>query len=176
MVDDVGIVDQLNYEIGNSHDELHIDSSEDNHKFALKLVTQARHSVDIFTQDLAARIYDESKFITALRELALRNKHAMVRVLVINPERTIKQGHRIIELARRLTSSIELRHVPEDFRSDPQSYLLADVRGVLHRNDASRYEATVDFNAPLRGRELANHFNGIWEHSPLVLEFKRLYI
>ena len=176
MDDESEVAELIEHRLGESGDDIQIDSSEQNHRLVLELVSQASKTIDIFTRDMASRIYDNSEFIGALRDLVVRNDKTRVRILVIDPDKSIKHGHRIIELARRLTSSIEIRHVHVDYRADSQSYLIADGRGLLHRKLATRYEAIVNFNNPLLGRELLNHFNEVWQHSQPVLDFKRLHI
>jgi len=176
MDDEIAVPERIEHRLGESGDDIQVDSSEQNHDLILELVSQASKTVDIFTRDMASRIYDNADFIRSLRDLVIRNDKTKIRVLVIDPDKTIKLGHRLIELARRLTSAIEIRHVHADYRADSQSYLIADGCGVLHRKLASRYEAIINFNTPLFGRELLNHFNEVWEHSQPVLDFKRLHI
>ena len=176
-MDDESEVAVINeHRLGVSGDDIQLDSSEENQTLILELVSQAAKTIDIFTRDMASRVYDDAKFIAAARDLIVRNDKTRVRILIIDPDKSIKHGHRIIELARRLSSSIDIRHVHVDYRADSQSYLIADGRGILHRKLASRYEAIVNFNNPLWGRELLNHFNEIWEHSQPILDFKRLHI
>ncbi len=176
MDDELDVAEKIEHRLGESADDIQVDSSQQNHELVVELVSQAAKTIDIFTRDMASRIYDNADFIAAIRNLVVRNDKSKVRVLVIDPDKTIKSGHRLVELARRLSSSIEIRHVHVDYRADSQSYLIADGRGVLHRKLASRYEAIINFNTPLFGRELLGHFNEVWEHSQPVLDFKRLHI
>ncbi len=176
MDDDLEVLEKIEHQLGKSDENIQIDSSDENQNLSLELVSQASKTVDIFTRDLAVRIYDDAKFITALRDLVVRNDKTQIRILIIDPDKPIKHGHRIIELARRLSSSIEIRHVHIDNRSDPQSFLIADGRGILHRKLASRFEATVNFNNPLFCRECLTHFDEVWGRSQPVLDFKRLHI
>jgi len=176
MDDDTTVSEEIKHQLGESGDDIQIDSSEENQSLVLELVSQASKTIDIFTRDMAARIYDNSKFIAALRDLIVRNDKTRVRMLVIDPDNSVKHGHRIIELTRRLSSSIEIRRVHVDYRADSQSYLIADGRGLLHRKLATRFEAVVNFNNPLLAREKLNHFNEVWEQSQPVLDFNRLHI
>ena len=176
MDNEIELSEQIDYKLGSTSEDIVVTTSEENQKFSIELASQASKTIDIYTQDLAARIYDVPEFISALRDLVVRNHSATIRVLVVDPDKTIKNGHRIVELSRRLTSSVELRHVATDFRSDPQSFLVVDGRGVLHSKDGNRFEAVVNFNDPLQGRELLNHFDTIWEHSPIVMDFRRLHV
>jgi len=176
MDEDLEVLEKIEHRLGESGDDIQIDTSEENQKLILELVAQTSKTIDIFTRDMAARIYDNSKFITAIRNLVVGNNKIKVRILIIDPDKSIKNGHRIVELARRLSSSIEIRHVHIDNRSDAQSFLIADGHGILHRKLASRYEATVNFNNRQFCRERLTYFNEVWERSQPVLDFKRLHI
>lgn len=164
------------YELGVNSDDIILDSSEDNRAAALELVTQARRSLDIFSRDLEPRIYDNAEFADAVRALAIDTRDMHVRILVIDPDFVIKNGHRLIELSRRLTSHMEIRKVHEDYCNNPEAFLVVDRRGVLHRKLASRYEAIVNFNHPRQAADLTAQFKEIWERSKQLMDFKRLYI
>jgi len=163
-------------QLGQSHDDIVIDSSEDNRILSTKLANQAMYQLDVFTHNLDARIYDHADFIEAVRSIAVHNERAKIRFLVIEPDFATKHGHRLIELARRLTSSIEIRRVHPDYAAYSECYLLADRRGVIQRKLASRYEAIVNFNNPALASELSGHFKEVWERSQPETNFKRLYI
>lgn len=168
--------DWSSYTLGEHTDDIVIDSSEDNQAAALHLVNQGGRSLDIFSRDLEPRIYDIPEFIDAVRSLAIKTRDMRVRILVIDPDFIIKHGHRLVELARRLTSHMEIRKLHEDYCNNPEAYLVVDNRGVLHRKLATRYEAVVNFNKPITATELYNQFTEMWERSKQYMDFKRLYI
>jgi len=168
--------DWNSYNLGEQKDDIVIDTSEDNQAAALRLVSQASRSLDIFSRDLEPRIYDNAEFAEAVRALAIKTRDLQVRILVLDPDFIIKHGHRLIELARRLTSHIELRKLHEDYCNKPEAYLVVDKRGMLHRKLATRYEAVVNFNNPMSATELHDQFIEMWERSKQYMDFKRLYI
>lgn len=168
--------DWSSYILGEHADDVAIDTSEDNQAAAVQLVNQGRRSLDIFTRDLEPRIYDTPEFTDAVRSLAIKTRDLHVRILVLDPDLIIKHGHRLIELARRLTSHMEIRKLHEDYCNNPEAYLVVDKRGLLHRKLASRYEAVVNFNNPMLATELHNQFTEMWERSKQYMDFKRLYI
>ncbi len=168
--------DWSEYTLGEHNTDIVIDTSEDNLAAVLRLVSQGRRSLDIFSRDLEPRIYDNAEFADVVRALAVKTRDLHVRILVIEPDFIIKHGHRLIELARRLTSHMEIRKVHEDYCNNPEAYLVVDSRGLLHRKLASRYEAVVNFNNPITATELHNQFGEMWDRSKQYMDFKRLYI
>lgn len=168
--------DWSEYTLGENSGDIVIDSSDDNQASAIQLVSQAGRSLDIFSRDLEPRIYDNAEFADAVRTLAVKTRDLHVRILVIDPDFIIKHGHRLIELARRLTSHMEIRKVHEDYCNNPEAFIVVDKRGLIHRKLASRYEAVVNFNNPLAATELCNQFTEMWDRSKQYMDFKRLYI
>jgi len=47
-----------------------------------------------------------------------------------------------MQMARRLTSFIELRNVPPEYRNNPASFIVADDRAIAYRQQASRWTAS----------------------------------
>jgi len=168
--------DWSEYTLGEHSGDIVIDTADDNQAAAIRLVNQGGRSLDLFSRDLESRVYDNSDFADAVRSLAVKTRDMHVRILVIDPDFAIKHGHRLIELARRLTSHMEIRKVHEDYCNNPEAFLVVDQRGMLHRKLASRYEAIVNFNNPMTATELHNQFTEMWDRSKQYMDFKRLYI
>ena len=77
------------FHLGETSEDIVVESSEDNHQLAVQLVTQANHRLDVFSRDLDPRIYDNADFINAVRSLAVSDNKARIRFLVIDPEECI---------------------------------------------------------------------------------------
>lgn len=170
------MIDWDAYILGETEQEIAIDSSQDNETAILQLLNQSQNTLDIFTRDLEPRLLNTPVFSEACRRLATLHDRSKIRILVIDPDYVIKHGHRLLDLSRRLTSSIEIRKAHEDYARKPESFYIADGRGWLHRKLASRYEAMVNFYDPLAAKGMLKEYNQIWEHSKQYIDFKRLYI
>ena len=99
---------------GDHHFQLH--STEDNRRASLALVQQGRRSLHILSYDLAPAIYDHVDFIEAVSVLARHSHHSQIQILVQDIGQLISHGHRIIELSRRLSSTIAIRQPHEQTR------------------------------------------------------------
>jgi hypothetical protein len=169
-------MDWQQYQLGESHDDILVETQEENQQAALALASQATNSLQIFSRDLEPRIYDTPEFSEVVRQLALNHRQAKTQILIVDPDYIIKHGHRLISLARQLTSFIEVKKVHEDFANNPEAFMIVDRRGVLHRKLATRYEGTVNFNAIGQSNELATYFRDAWQHGIAYTDFRRLYI
>ena len=140
------------------------------------MAQQCRESMEIFSRDLDAPLYDSVPFLEALGNLCRGNHNARVRILVQDPVAPIKHGHRLIELARRLSSSIELRQPHPDYRRCNEAFLIADGCGLIHRPLADRYEGSASFYDPVNAQRKLDFFTEVWERSEAHPEFRRLHI
>ena len=164
------------YRLGEDHEELVLSSLEENVAVVDALASQARRKLILFTRDLEPRLFDREPFYQALRQLAIAHRNVEIRVLVMDSDRVVKEGHRLINLGRRLTSYIQFRKVAEDYLDTPSTFLVVDDRGYLHRNLAVQYDGTADFSNPYRAQELTRQFDEIWQHSGPDPNLRQLHI
>lgn len=166
------------YVLGETAAEVKIDSAEENANAAISLAKQARYYLNIFTQDLDARVYDNAEFERALFALARRNPTTRIRILTIDSGAAVRKGHRIVRLAQTLTSSIFIHNPSREHRSEISAFLVADGNGLLYRNRGTHnhYEASVNFMSPRRAGKLNEFFNEAWEWSTPDPQVRRLYI
>lgn len=153
-----------------------VENISDNRDAAVRLAEKARRSLAIFTRDLEPEILDNSEFLEAVKRLALGGRYVKVRILVVDSTRAVKDGHRLVELARRLTSFVELRKPAADFLDRPEAYVIADNSGILYRPVATRYEGLFGEHDPPRAREMLREFERIWQQSHADRELRRLGI
>jgi hypothetical protein len=150
--------------------------ADDNREAAVELARGASRHLAIFTQDLEPLILDQADFVSAVKELALKSKFSRIRILVKDSNRAVKEGHRLMNLAQRLSSYIEVRRLSGDYANIAEAFIIADERGLLYRPLASRFEGIADTNDPFQAREKLHQFDEMWERSDPDPELRRLGI
>lgn len=165
-----------NYQLGGENRTLTLENSSDNYQFALNMLQQTRRDVAILSRHLDGRVYDTAEFIHAFTQLAVQHPRCRIRLLLKDTEPLVKNGHRIIELSRRLSSIIGIRTIHEDYREYNAAYMVFDERGIIKRHYADRYEGIANFNDPKQARELISFFNEIWKVSEPDPNLRRLHI
>jgi hypothetical protein len=140
-----------------------------------RLLADTRHELAILTHDLDPALLDVAPVLEAIQRIALSGRRARIRVLVREPRKATTHGHRLIALAQRLPSAIELR-VPQEDRDldDVSACLLNDRHGYLHRPLAARSEGTGSTCAPGPHRQLLAHFDEVWERALPATELRAL--
>ena len=136
----------------------------------------AKRSLAIFTQDLEPEVYDRIEFLDSIKNLILTHKFARVRILLKDPLRSIKEGHRLVELARRFSTFIEVRVIHQDYHQHGEAFLLADHAGLVYRVNASRWEGIADTNSPRITQRYMEFFDRVWDVSNVAQELRALHI
>lgn len=129
---------------------------------SVQVATAATRLLTMYTQDLEPLVYDQPLFLEAVKRLVLARSYAKVRVLLVDPARTVYESSRFIGLARRITSHIEVRRVNPSLRSSQSAFLIADDRALVYRLQASRWDGIAEMNDPAVARRYLNFFDESW--------------
>lgn len=153
---------------------LSADSAPSLRAASVALLVRARHHVCLYTRDLDPAVYDQQDVIDELRRIALSGRRAEIRILVQDTARVVQEGHRLIDLAQRLSSIIHLRRPTHEDLQYNAAFLLNDSDGYLYRAFGDRYEAEGDLAYAPRREELLRYFNEVWERAEPPPELRRL--
>lgn len=134
---------------------------------ALALLQQARHSLCLYTPDFEPWLYSHSSVQDACSRFLLASPKNHLRILLRDVSRPVKQGHRLLNLARRLTSNLHIRKINPDLPSEEAAYLLADRHGLLLRPQVEQYAGYALYNDPGRVRLRQAQFDQAWDTSVL---------
>jgi len=97
----------------------------------LELCERARREILILAQDLDPNLFDSIELSEALSRFARRNEQTKVRILVHDITRMVRDGHRLLNLSRRLPSSVSIRLVHPEMRDRSENMVLADRTGLV---------------------------------------------
>ncbi|HEY0635459.1 MAG TPA: hypothetical protein VGE00_08755 [Gammaproteobacteria bacterium] len=167
---------ESDYLLGITSGNIALRTIEQNRTTALALAQQAHHYLQIATRDMDALLYDNEPFIDALTALARRHAKSHIDILVWDSTAAVKQGHRLINLAQRLSSYVQIRKPSDEHAKYTEAFLVADGVGYMSRNLAERYEGIASFHAPLQARNLSQLFTTMWEKSLPDSQLRRLHI
>lgn len=171
------IKDFSHHRLGEStEDTIKISSREENALAATELVKQANRKLAIISHELDPKVYDQPDFLEALRQLALKNRYVEIRVIVFEPEIIVRKGHKLLDLATKISSFIELRKVLPKYKSFNESVLIADEVGYLYRESKERYKGNVNFNSPRESKHLLDVFNEMWETAKPDPNLRKVHI
>lgn len=162
--------------LGFSDFDIELDTRTDTGHATNLITEQTQDTLDIFSRNLDPGLYEQTDFLGNLSRLCLRNRKARIRFLVQQPAEAVKHCQRLLELARKLSSSIELRQPHQDYRQHNEAFLVADRCGLIHRKLSDRYEGTANFYSPVEAQRKTDFFTEVWDRSEVNPEFRRLYL
>ena len=142
-----------------------------------RIAAGARKRILIYDWQLNRLIYDQECMLEAAKQLAIRHANTYVRIMLADTEPIRQGGCRMLDIVRRLPSSMEIRLRAEPFSGDLRSFMLVDDTSyvycqVWHDLNAS----VVEEGNRYRVQELAAEFTRIWEQSTTDPRLRQLSI
>lgn len=132
----------------------------------LQLLAQTRHQLCIYVPLLDNDSYASVEELAELRRVAISGRSARIRILLHDPAAALRNDHRLIALAQRLSSCIQIRApLDEVDLAYPSSYLLNDAGGYLFLPEADRTQGRAALDDRPAQAPLRQHFDEVWERS-----------
>lgn len=91
-------------------------------QLAIAQARLARREIRILSPQLDPRVFEHEDFLSGLRSLLREGRGSRIRIIVGDARSLAQRGHRLLSLARRLPSGIEMRRLAEhpDWNGDTQ--------------------------------------------------------
>lgn len=139
-----------------------------------KCLAEAIRNVRIHSQFLDHTFFDNLRIVEDLSRFVRRGPPVKLKILLHSSQHVVSRGHRLLELARRLDSKIEIRCVSPEYAHDEHTCVLWDVRGYWLLPDYREYEALANLYDPVRTHNLWERFSYLWSHSSADQELRLL--
>ncbi len=162
--------------LGETRGYIDLKGLEDNKLAAIHMVSQGQRSLNLFTPNLDPRVFDNEEFIEAVKNIALHNPRSRVNILILDPSEIVSRGHRIVELARKISSHVFIHRADSEDHNRVDTFMVVDKVGMIRRAHNDRFEGLAEFNNPAEARLLLKTFNDAWERSQPEPELRRLYL
>ena len=142
-----------------------------------RLILIAEQHIAIFSQQLEPLLYNHNKICDAISQLARKNRHTSIRILALQTQSSAIDGHCLINLAQRLSSSIQIR-VPEtaELQGFSESWLIVDDHSICQINNPERYQGSLIENNRNHVKTQLDFFNLAWEDSLPDQNTRRLHL
>jgi hypothetical protein len=132
---------------------------------ALALLQQAQRSLCIYSHDLEPWLYHHSGVQDACTRFLLASPNNQLRILLRDPSRAVKEGHRLLSLSRRLSSNLQIRKLHPDYPNEVLAFLLADDRGLLLLPEIGQPSGYALYQDLGRTRQRRAQFDHAWDTS-----------
>jgi predicted GNAT family N-acyltransferase len=132
----------------------------------LRLLSDARHRLCLYLPSFVPDVYASVEELAEIRRVAISGRAAQIRVILHDPDAAMRNDHRLIALAQRLSSAIQIRTPVEEVDlAYASSYLLNDAGGYLFLPEADKPQGRGARNNRPGQVPLQQHFDEVWERS-----------
>lgn len=145
-----------------------IDELEDFSKHSLKVVEASRREILLLSDTLDPALYNNENFYQRVLDLARSDRTVQIKILVKDVRPIVEMGHRLLNLARRLSSKVEIRKLLIQPEKASITYLIGDRKALLYMHEEKVYNGFVNYEAAQECKSLADEFTYLWDkHSVL---------
>ena len=153
-----------------------INSLRELRRLTLQTLADAQSLIRLYTRDLDPRVLNDRALEQALVRFIRRSRHSRLQMLIIDEQSLQGQDHRLISLAQRYTSFVQIRVIPRDFHQNYFAFYLIDRDQLILRNQSDRFEAQ---HHRLPSSEIVNkqrYFDDVWQQSEPAIHLRALHL
>ena len=129
---------------------------------AQALADTARRSLRIYSARLDHEVFDRQEMASAMTKLARRGRLSDVRILVSDARPIVSRGHRLLEIARRLSSTVSIRVLDEHPELPEATYVVRDNSGVLYKPDDRGRAGFYEPDSRASTSRFVDQFDRLW--------------
>lgn len=144
--------------------------------YAVALCDDALRHICILSPQLDHAAFDNSELVDALSALARRSRQSQVRILVSDVRALVTRGHRLLQLARRLPSTVHIRKLPEHPNWNNETVVIKDRDGVLYKPGGSEHDAFYEPDSRVSAARYLELFEELWRFSVEDAELRSVYL
>jgi len=168
------MIDLSSHQLGETDELIEVEFREDLRDLILAMGEQAQHRILIFSHDLDKSLYGAQELYEAIKTLAVKSHRTHIQILLHDAGSMTKNGHRLLELARRISSHISIKVTSNEYKDVYETFVVFDDRGYVVQEHHDRYEGSGNFYAPGQTRLLSEQFHEMWERAVVDSTLRRL--
>lgn len=143
-------------------------------RLVVELVESAARHIYIMSPRLDYQVFDNEDLLRALRALVRRTRQTEARILIADSRPLVTRGHRLLEMARRLPTSIQIRKLEEHPEWRGETVVIRDRDGVLFKPGDANHEAFYQPDSRAVTQQYLDQFKALWDCSSLDIELRSM--
>lgn len=143
-------------------------------KLAIQLAQGARRSLRIYSPNLDHEVFDNNEWSEAISALIRRGRDTRVQILVTDSAAIVKRGHRVLNIARRLSSSVSIRKLDEHPELTDACYVIRDLDGIIYKPEEHEKPGFFEPDSRASCLRFIESFDLFWEQSREDPELRQL--
>lgn len=145
-------------------------------ELAVELCSSAAREICILSPRLDHQAFDKPDLVEAIGILIRSSRQTRVRILVADSRGLASRGHRLLLLARRLSSSVQIQKLAEHPQWKNETIVIRDRDGVLYKPGDSDHEGFYEPSSRASTQRHLELFEELWRHSEQDVELRSLSI
>ena len=129
------------------------------------VVSHAERTLAILTPNLEPEIYEHTSFLDTVKRFVLSKTFARIRVLITEPERTLRSGNEFVQMGQRLNTYIQFKSLDAGMRPLREAYCIGDADSIVYRADYASGEGVFDACSPKLASHYLGRFDKLWQSS-----------
>lgn len=162
------------FQLGESETFLRLDGIDQFNRATARLLAQAKRELCIVTPDFEPERFNNVVFADALSAFARRSRYAEARILLGDPSIAIRWGHKVVALARRIPTKLQIRQLDDEDITPPEAFIVADDIGLLRRDSQDGYAGSLAARSIPYAQRASQRFTELWERSREIPDFRML--
>ncbi len=143
-------------------------------QLAVELCSSAAREVCILSPRLDPMAFDTEELSNALGVLIRSTRQTRVRVLVADSRDMVTRGHRLLNLARRIPSSVQIKKLAEHPQWRGETIVICDRDGVLYKPGDSDREGFYEPSSRASTKRHLELFEELWRHGVEDVELRSI--
>ncbi len=135
---------------------------------SVRLLSEARRSINILVYDYDDILLPGKNIEDLLSSFLRQHERNRFRYLCSENDLLRERGSKLIQLARRFSSFIKLRQLPDGLKSVHEQFIVIDENSSLQTQDRLSPNYYAHPNERARARKLNNHFEELWQRSSAI--------
>jgi hypothetical protein len=162
--------------LGTDNELLYLHDSEHYAEVVLSMSRQAHQHIRLFTLDLDRRLFGSPEVVEAFTQLATSSSRAYIQILLQSSADLVHHSHRLLDLARRISSYIEIRVADVMHQNILENFYLFDEEGWVKRSHREQYVGEANFHDARGVRDFEHRFKMMWDRGEPDPQLRRMTI
>ena len=136
----------------------------------------ANKNIQLYTHALDPRVLNNRDIEEVLTHFVKKNRASQVQILIYKEQLMRGIDHRLVALAQRFTSYVQIRVVPRDYHENPFGFYIVDGRTMIYRSNVEGYEAERLNMPDFLIKDKSRLFETIWQSSAPASFLRALHL
>jgi hypothetical protein len=151
--------------IGTDKNRFQVNTRQKISETSCDLISQANRSINIMLYDYDDILLPVTRVDELLSSFIRQHERSRLRYLCSESDILCERGGKLIQLARRFSTFIKLRQLPDDLKPIHEQFIIIDGESCIQTQDHRSYDYYANLHNRARARQLNNHFEALWERS-----------